>query len=165
MLQLIHIIADKIENPVRRKRKNPSPPLMNRNNTTKRKDAFGCRKPRSAKGKNDSPCAQPLHACIDSSVMLLLRCRKILSRNHRIVIERGRLCGMAYEPPRRQAYRQRLSCARKRCLRGIDMTDFENDGYILRTEGGSVTVAGKTETGLDLAVRRYANAGRGGHRV
>lgn len=38
------------------------------------------------------------------------------------------------------------------------MTDFENDGYILRTEGGSVTVAGKTETGLDLAVRRYANA-------
>ena len=42
--------------------------------------------------------------------------------------------------------------------RGIDMTDFENDGYILRTEGGSVTVAGKTETGLDLAVRRYANA-------
>lgn len=45
------------------------------------------------------------------------------------------------------------------------MTDFENDGYILRTEGGSVTVAGKTETGLDLAVRRYANAGRGGHRV
>ena len=39
---------------------------------------------------------------------------------------------------------------------GIDMTGFEDDGYIIRSVNGEVTVAGKNENGLDRAVRRYA---------
>ena len=39
---------------------------------------------------------------------------------------------------------------------GIDMSDFEDDGYIIRTENGEVTVCGATADGLDLAVRKYA---------
>ena len=42
---------------------------------------------------------------------------------------------------------------------GIDMTDFENDGYVLRTVGDkSVVIVGKSADGLDLGVRRYANS-------
>jgi len=41
---------------------------------------------------------------------------------------------------------------------GIDMTDFEDDGYILRTVGASTLVFGKTDEGLDRAVRAYAKA-------
>jgi len=40
---------------------------------------------------------------------------------------------------------------------GIDMTNFESDGYILRTVGETTLVFGKTEAGLDRAVRYYAN--------
>jgi len=41
---------------------------------------------------------------------------------------------------------------------GIDMTDFESDGYILRTVGDSTLVFGKASDGLDRAVRAYAKA-------
>ena len=41
---------------------------------------------------------------------------------------------------------------------GIDMTDFENDGYIIRTTDHETVVAGKTAEGLDMAVRRFAKA-------
>lgn len=41
---------------------------------------------------------------------------------------------------------------------GIDMSDFEEDGYILRELGGEVLVFGKSSAGLDLAVRKYAKA-------
>jgi len=41
---------------------------------------------------------------------------------------------------------------------GVDMSDFENDGYILRTVGDETLVFGKTEDGLDRAVRKYAKA-------
>jgi len=40
---------------------------------------------------------------------------------------------------------------------GIDMTDFEGEGYIVRTVGDSTLVFGKTGAGLDRAVRYYAN--------
>lgn len=40
---------------------------------------------------------------------------------------------------------------------GVDMTDFEDEGYIVRTVGESTLVLGKTEDGLDRAVRYYAN--------
>ena len=40
----------------------------------------------------------------------------------------------------------------------IDMSDFENDGYVLRAEDGRAFIAGKTTSGLDLAVRKYANS-------
>jgi len=39
---------------------------------------------------------------------------------------------------------------------GIDMTGFENDGYIIREMGDEILLFGKTETGLDKAVRKYA---------
>jgi len=45
---------------------------------------------------------------------------------------------------------------------GIDMTPFEDDGYILRTVGGSALIFGKTEDGLDRAVRAYAKAVKAG---
>ena len=41
---------------------------------------------------------------------------------------------------------------------GIDMTGFENDGYIIRTNDGETVVCGKTADGLDRAVRKYAKA-------
>lgn len=41
---------------------------------------------------------------------------------------------------------------------GIDMTDFENDGYVLRTVGDTTVAFGKTADGLDRAVREYAKA-------
>ncbi len=39
----------------------------------------------------------------------------------------------------------------------VDMTDFEDDGYIIRTNGGRVVIFGKTADGLDRGVRKYAN--------
>ena len=45
---------------------------------------------------------------------------------------------------------------------GIDMTDFEDDGYIIRTMGDKTVIFGKTETGLDMAVRKYTNAVKNG---
>ena len=41
---------------------------------------------------------------------------------------------------------------------GIDMTNFEDDGFVIRTDGSSTVIASKTETGLDAAVHKYANA-------
>ena len=40
---------------------------------------------------------------------------------------------------------------------GIDLSNFENDGYVIRTDGASAVIAGKTASGLDMAVRKYAN--------
>ena len=41
---------------------------------------------------------------------------------------------------------------------GVDMTDFEDDGYIVRVEDGCALIAGKTAAGLNAAARKYANA-------
>ena len=41
---------------------------------------------------------------------------------------------------------------------GVDLSNFEDDGYIIRNDGDSAVIAGKTATGLDMAVRKYANA-------
>ena len=41
---------------------------------------------------------------------------------------------------------------------GVDLSDFENDGYILRSLEGEALVFGKTQDGLDRAVRAYAKA-------
>ena len=38
---------------------------------------------------------------------------------------------------------------------GIDLSNFENDGYVIRTDGASTVIAGKTASGLDMAVRKY----------
>jgi len=46
---------------------------------------------------------------------------------------------------------------------GIDMTDFEADGYILRTVGETTLVFGKTADGLDRGVRAYAKAVEAGN--
>lgn len=40
---------------------------------------------------------------------------------------------------------------------GVSMENFEDDGYIIKNVGGSVTVFGKTGEGLDRGVRKYAN--------
>lgn len=40
---------------------------------------------------------------------------------------------------------------------GIDMSDFDDDGYLVRTLNGKTLVFGKTEDGLDRAARYYAN--------
>lgn len=40
---------------------------------------------------------------------------------------------------------------------GVDMTDFDDDGYIVRTLNEKTLVLGKTEDGLDRAARYYAN--------
>lgn len=39
---------------------------------------------------------------------------------------------------------------------GVDMSDFENDGYILRESGGEVLAFAASSEGLDLAVRNLA---------
>ena len=39
---------------------------------------------------------------------------------------------------------------------GLDMTTFEDDGYIIRTSGEETLIAAKAKAGLDRAVRRYA---------
>ena len=41
---------------------------------------------------------------------------------------------------------------------GIDMTAFEDDGYMIRTDKSETVVAAKTADGLDRALRRYAKA-------
>ena len=41
---------------------------------------------------------------------------------------------------------------------GIDMTNFEDDGYIIKTIGTETVLLGKTADGLDRAVRKYANS-------
>jgi len=41
---------------------------------------------------------------------------------------------------------------------GIDLSNFESDGYILRTVGKTTLIFGKTADGLDRAVRAYAKA-------
>jgi len=38
---------------------------------------------------------------------------------------------------------------------GIDMTDFRDEGYVIRSEGAETLIFGKTEDGLDRAVRYY----------
>lgn len=45
---------------------------------------------------------------------------------------------------------------------GVDMTDFENDGYIIRTADDGTVIFGKTADGLDMAVGKYANAVKSG---
>ena len=40
---------------------------------------------------------------------------------------------------------------------GVDMSDFDNEGYIVRTVGDKTLVLGKTEDGLDRAARYYVN--------
>ena len=40
---------------------------------------------------------------------------------------------------------------------GVDMSAFDNEGYIVRTVGDKTLVFGKTENGLDRAVRYYVN--------
>ena len=39
---------------------------------------------------------------------------------------------------------------------GVDLSNFENDGYVIRTDGNSTVIAGKTDSGFDAAIRRYA---------
>ena len=41
---------------------------------------------------------------------------------------------------------------------GIDMTAFEDDGYMIRTDKSETVVAAKTADGLDRALRKYAKA-------
>lgn len=45
---------------------------------------------------------------------------------------------------------------------GVDMTDFEDDGYIIRTVGHETLLFGKTEDGLDRAVREYVKNAESG---
>ena len=40
---------------------------------------------------------------------------------------------------------------------GVDMSDFEDEGYIVRTVGDKTLVFGKTDDGLDRAARYYVN--------
>ena len=40
---------------------------------------------------------------------------------------------------------------------GVDMSDFEDDGYVIKKLGDVTVIFGKTEDGLDRGVRRYAN--------
>jgi len=42
---------------------------------------------------------------------------------------------------------------------GVDMSDFADDGYLIRADGGKVLILGKTEKALDRAVREYAKNG------
>jgi len=41
---------------------------------------------------------------------------------------------------------------------GVDMSEFEDDGYIIKTEDSSVVIFGKTSDALGSAVRKYANS-------
>ena len=41
---------------------------------------------------------------------------------------------------------------------GIDMSDFADDGYMIRSDGAETVIAAKTSDGLDRAVRKYAKA-------
>ncbi len=48
---------------------------------------------------------------------------------------------------------------------GIDMTDFEDDGYIIRKDDNVTLIFGKTADGLDRGVRKYANTVDAGEAV
>jgi len=48
---------------------------------------------------------------------------------------------------------------------GIDMSDFEDDGYIIRNLADETVICGKTDEGLDLAVRAYAKAYEAGRTI
>ena len=41
---------------------------------------------------------------------------------------------------------------------GVDMSSFEDDGYVIREYGDEILLFGKTATGLDKAVRKYAKS-------
>ena len=41
---------------------------------------------------------------------------------------------------------------------GLDMSAFEDDGYMIRSDGAETVVAAKTSDGLDRAIRKYAKA-------
>lgn len=40
---------------------------------------------------------------------------------------------------------------------GVDMNDFEDDGYVIKKQGDQIVIFGKTSDGLDRGVRKYAN--------
>lgn len=40
---------------------------------------------------------------------------------------------------------------------GVDMSSFEDDGYVIKRNSDGVVIFGKTNDGLDRAVRKYAN--------
>ena len=46
--------------------------------------------------------------------------------------------------------------------KGIDMSDFENDGYVIRTDVGNALIVGRSADGLDRGVRKYAKAVQSG---
>ena len=46
--------------------------------------------------------------------------------------------------------------------KGIDMSDFENDGYVIRTDAGNALIVGRSADGLDRGVRKYAKAVQSG---
>ena len=48
---------------------------------------------------------------------------------------------------------------------GIDLSNFENDGYVIRTDGASAVIAGKNASALSFAVRKYANEIEAGRAV
>ena len=48
---------------------------------------------------------------------------------------------------------------------GINMDDFEDDGYIIRTTDENTVLCGKTAEGLDAAVRSYARSVKYGYAV
>jgi len=48
---------------------------------------------------------------------------------------------------------------------GINMDNFEDDGYIIRTYCGETLLCGKNEVGLDMAVRAYARAIKYGYEI
>ena len=50
-----------------------------------------------------------------------------------------------------------LGTADKAESMGIDMTDFRDEGYIIRAVDGDTVILGKTEDGLDRGVRYFAN--------
>ena len=42
---------------------------------------------------------------------------------------------------------------------GVDLSDYQSDGYYIRAEGGEVLILAKSDAGLDRAVRKYAKDG------
>lgn len=48
---------------------------------------------------------------------------------------------------------------------GIDMSDYENDGYLIRNSGTEVLLFAKSEAGLDKAARAYAKAEEAGEKA
>ena len=50
-----------------------------------------------------------------------------------------------------------LALADKSSEYGVDLDGFRDEGYIIKKESGNAVIVGKTEDGLDRAVRYYAN--------